>query len=74
MFSLRLRKIGTSLGIILPKEMLLHLRVRDGQEVFAIETPSGYLLTSLGPEIRKQVEAGETLMNCYSDVFSALAK
>jgi len=72
MFKLRLKKIGASLGLILPKEMLTHLRAEKGQEIFAIETPTGYTLTALDPQVQKQVEAGEAFMNRYRDVFAAL--
>ena len=74
MFTVKLRKIGTSLGLILPQEMLAHLQVKQGQEIFAIETPTGYALTTLDPGVQKQVEAGEAFMDRYQDVFAALAK
>lgn len=31
-------------------------------------------ITTLGPRVQKQVEAGEAFMDRYSDVFAALAK
>ena len=74
MFKLRVRKIGTSLGLILPKEMLAHLHAKDGQEIFAIETPTGYTLATLDPKIQKQVEVGEAFMDRHRDIFSGLAK
>ncbi len=74
MFALKLRKIGKSIGLILPKEMLVHLDAKEGQEIFVIETPGGYALTTLDPQVQKQVEAGETFMERYQDVFAALAK
>ena len=74
MLALKLRKVGTSIGLVLPKEMLGHLHAKEGQEVFAIETPTGYTITTLDPRVQKQVEAGEALMDRYRDVFAALAK
>lgn len=74
MIALKLRKIGQSVGFILPKKMLKHLHVVEGQDVFAVESPSGYLLTTLDLRIRKQVEAGEAFMERYRDVFALLAK
>jgi putative addiction module antidote len=74
MLALKLRKVGTSIGLVLPKEMLRRLHAKEGQEIFAIETPTGYALTTLDPRVREQVERGETLMDRYRDVFAALAK
>jgi putative addiction module antidote len=74
MLSLKLRKIGTSTGLILPKEMLDHLRAAEGQEIYAIASPTGYTLTTLDPHVQKQIELGEACMDCYSDVFAVLAK
>jgi antitoxin component of MazEF toxin-antitoxin module len=74
MFALKLRKIGTSIGIMLPKEMLKHLHGKRGQEVFAIETPTGYTITTLDPRVQKQVEAGATFIDRYRGVFAALAR
>jgi antitoxin component of MazEF toxin-antitoxin module len=66
--------MGTSLGLILPKEMLAHLHVEAGQEIFAIETPNGYTLTALDPKVQKQIETGEAFMERHSDVFATMAK
>jgi antitoxin component of MazEF toxin-antitoxin module len=51
MLALKLKKVGKSIGIILPKEMLGHLRAKEGQEVFVIETPTGYMITTLDPRV-----------------------
>jgi len=74
MLALKLRKVGTSTGLVLPKEMLGHLHAREGQELFAIETASGYTITALDPRVQKQVEIGEAFMDRYRDVFAVLAK
>jgi putative addiction module antidote len=74
MLSLKLRKVGTSTGLVLPKEMLGHLHAKEGQEIYAVETPTGYTLTTLDPRVQKQVEIGEAFMERYRDVFAVLAK
>ncbi|TAL00885.1 MAG: AbrB/MazE/SpoVT family DNA-binding domain-containing protein [Rhodospirillaceae bacterium] len=74
MLTLKLRAVGTSTGVVLPKEMLAHLHAKQGAVLYAVETPAGYTLTTLDPQIKKQVEAGEALMDRYRDVFAALAK
>lgn len=71
---LKLRKVGTSTGVLLPKEALLRLHVKEGDTVFAVETPDGYLLTPYDPEVEEQVKLGLEFMAKYRDTFRALAK
>jgi protein-L-isoaspartate O-methyltransferase len=54
--------------------MLKHLHAKQGQEVFAIETPCGYSLAALDKGVREQVEVGEAFMDRHCDVFDGLAK
>lgn len=71
---LKLRAVGTSTGLVLPKEMLVHLKVKKDDALFAVETPGGYLLTPFDPEVEEQVRLGLEFMDQYRDVFRALAK
>ena len=43
--SLKLTKVGTSTGTIIPKEMLARMKVEKGDTLIAIETREGYLIT-----------------------------
>lgn len=74
MVTLKLRPVGTSTGVVLPKEMLSRLHVGRGDTLYAIETPAGYVLTPLDPEVQAEIEAGESFMDRYRDTFAALAK
>ena len=74
MHALKLRKVGTSTGVVLPKEMLAHLRAEQGQVVYAVETPNGFTITTLDPRVKDQIEMGEAFMERYRDTFAALAK
>ncbi len=72
--TLKLTRYGTSTGIIIPKEMLARMHVAQGDQLFAIETAEGYLLTPYDPSIEAQLQAGRTFMKANRDVFKALAK
>jgi putative addiction module antidote len=74
MLKLKLRAVGTSVGLIVPKEMLAHLRAKRGTTVYALETPTGYVLTTLDRRVRQQVEVGEAFLDRHRDIFAALAK
>jgi hypothetical protein len=65
---LKLRAIGTSIGVILDR-----LKLRQNDALFASETPEGYLLTPYDPEIERQVKLGLEIMKQHREVFRALA-
>ena len=74
MTALKLTKIGTSTGAVIPKEMLLRMKVEKGDTLFAVETKDGYLLTPYDPAIAEQLEVGRDFMKDYRETFKALAK
>jgi len=71
---LKLRAIGTSTGIVLPKETLTRLKLKRGDSLFAVETPDGYLLTPYDATVDEQVKLGLEFMAKYRNTFRALAK
>lgn len=71
---LKLTKHGTSTGVIIPKEMLINLKVEKGDSLYAIETKEGYLITPYNPAIEEQLKMGREIMKQDRDVFKALAK
>ena len=71
---LKLRPVGSSTGVILPKEVLRRLRLKKDDSVFAVEAPGGYLLTPYDPEIDEQLQIAREFMAEYRDIFRALAK
>jgi putative addiction module antidote len=71
---LKLTAVGTSTGMVIPKEMLSELKLRKGDRVFATKTPDGYLLTAFDPEVERQIEAGREIMKDYRETMRALAK
>jgi putative addiction module antidote len=71
---LKLRSVGTSTGVILPKELLCRLKVKKDDHLFVVETHSGFLLTPYDPEIAEQVRIGREFVANYRDTFRALAE
>ncbi len=68
------RKIGNSLGVILPKGGLGRLRLGQGDKLFLTETADGLLLTPYDERFGKQVESAERFMSEYRDTLRELAK
>jgi putative addiction module antidote len=74
MAALKLTAIGTSTGVVIPKEMLKRLKVERGDTLFVVETPSGYLLTPYDPAVEEELKIGRRFMREYRETFKALAK
>lgn len=75
MIALKVRKVGNSLGVVLPKEALVRLHIDDGDRVFLTETPEGgYQLTAYDPEFEIQMKLAEEGMAQYRNTLHALAK
>lgn len=71
---LKLTSVGNSTGVVIPKEMLERLKVGEGDEIVAIETPVGYLLTTYDPDVEEELKLGREFMSKYRETFKALAK
>jgi putative addiction module antidote len=71
---LTLRKIGTSTGLILPKAELDRLHVKEGDELYLIETPNGLELTPYDPEFEAQLQSAQKVMKKYRNTLRELAK
>jgi putative addiction module antidote len=74
MATLKLRAIGNSVGVVLPKEVLARLRVAEGDVLHVVDTKDGVILTPLDARVAEQVEAGREIMRRYRDTLSILAK
>lgn len=74
MHTLKLTTIGSSTGAIFPKELLSRMKLEKGDQVYAIETPEGILLSPYDPTIKQQLEAGRDFMREYRDTFKVLAE
>jgi putative addiction module antidote len=72
---LKLRRIGNSVGVVLPKEALAHLKVREGDTVCVTESTDGSLRVSPSPaEVLRQLKAAEDVMRRYRHTLRELAK
>jgi putative addiction module antidote len=75
MVELKVRKIGKSLGIVLPQDVLNRLRTADGERLFLVEAPDGaYLLTSDDSLFAKKMATAADIMARYRNTLRALSK
>jgi putative addiction module antidote len=72
--TIKLRKIGNSLGLILPKEVAEHLHVREGDELHVVPDAEGARLTPYDPKFEASMKAFERTRRKYRNALHALAK
>jgi putative addiction module antidote len=71
---LKLRKIGNSVGILLPKEALAHLKVEDGDTLTLTEAQDGVRLTASKQDFAKSMAVFDSLNRRYRNTLRELAK
>lgn len=74
MIELKIRRVGNSSGVVLPKEMMARLRVAEGDTLFVSETPHGYRIELHDPAVERQVEAARRQAKKWRTALRALAK
>jgi len=72
--TLKVRKIGNSLGVVLPKDVLAKLRVSEGDELTVSDLQSGVALQRHDAELQEQIEAARRAMKRYRNALRELAK
>lgn len=72
--TLKLNRIGNSVGVILPKDVLAKLRVREGDMLYLTEAPDGYRISQYDPGFARQMEMAEEVMRRRRDALRELAK
>jgi putative addiction module antidote len=72
--TLKVRKIGNSLGVVLPKEVLAKLKVGEGDQLTVSDTPEGVQLTGFDDEVARLVEIMRDLAKRYRNALRELAK
>lgn len=71
---LKVTAIGNSAGIVLPKEVLVRMRIEKGDELSVTETPRGIELTPSDREFEEQMAVARKVMKKYRAALRELAK
>lgn len=72
---LQIRKIGNSLGLIIPKELLARLNLKDGDRLHVVEQPErGVSLSPYDPAHARGMEIARKAFKTYANTFRELAK
>ena len=75
MLELKVRKIGNSLGVVLPKPTLEKLKVKEGECLYLTESEDGgYRVTGYNENFTTQVQEAEKIMREDKDLLRELSK
>jgi putative addiction module antidote len=75
MLELKIRKIGNSLGVVLPKEAVNRLQAGEGDRLFLVEAPNGaYHLTPYDPAFENKMKKAEDIIGRYRNTLHTLSK
>lgn len=74
MVKLKVTTVGSSAGIVLPKEVLARLKVVKGDFLFLTEAPDGFRITPYDAEFEQQMTLARKFMRERRDVLRELAK
>jgi len=72
---LKVRQVGNSLGVVLPKETLVRLNLREGDALYLTEAPDGSMrITPYDPEFETQMRIAREGMAKFRNTLRELAK
>ncbi len=75
---LKLRKVGNSVGVVLPKEALARLNVQEGDTLTLTDAPAGGLrvtpATAGRDQFARQMRAAEGVIRRYRNTLRELAQ
>jgi len=74
MNKVKVTTVGSSAGIVLPKEVLARLKVSKGDFLFLTESPDGFRITPYDPEFEEDMILARRVMRKRRDLLRELAK
>ncbi len=72
--TLKVRKFGGSLGLVLPKTITDALALQEGDELFVTATPEGISISPYDPDFAAALEDAKEFMRTHRDAFRKLAQ
>lgn len=71
----QIKKVGNSLGLILSKDLLARLKLKEGDKLHIVEqTERSVKLSPYDPKHAKAMEIARRSFSTYADTYKALAK
>jgi len=74
MYKLKIRKVGNSAGVTLPREALAELKLGEGDMMILTRTPDGFSVTPYDPKLAEAMEAFTQTRRKFRNALKELAK
>ena len=74
MLKAKVTTVGSSAGIILPKEIMAKLHIEKGDTITFIETPNGIEITAYDPSFDEEMTNARKVMGDYRNALKKLAE
>ncbi len=74
MVKLKVTTVGSSAGVVLPKEVLARLKVSKGDTIFLTESPDGYRITPYDGDFEAEMALARRVMRKRRNLLRELAK
>ncbi len=74
MLKTTVRRVGNSLGVMLPKTVVDNYSLTEGDELHLIETEEGIMLTPFDPQFADWAKSYEKATKRYRNTLKALAR
>ena len=74
MSTVKIRKIGNSMGVLLPKELLDSVGVSEGDALYVTRGPEGLHLSPYDPQFAAALEFAEEYLRDNRDAFRELSR
>lgn len=72
--SLKVTRIGNSLGVILPREIIADLNVGKGDRLYLTKSPEGYRITRSDPDFERRMTLARRIMSRRHNALRELSK
>lgn len=72
--TVKLRRFGGSLGVVLPKALTDGLALGEGDELFVTATPEGFTLTPYDPAFGEALDDAREFIRTHRNAFRELSK
>ena len=72
--TMKLRRMGSSLGFTVPKDVLHDLGMEEGDEFFMVRTETGVELTRYDPEFEEALDISRKVLHRYPNAMKKLAE
>jgi putative addiction module antidote len=72
--ALKIIRIGNSLGVVLPREIVADLNVEKGDRLYLTRSPEGYRITKSDPDFERRVTLARRIMSKRHNALRELSK